>query len=91
MTEQDLINLGFHQNIVLPEESGDATPFWYYTYDFYKNSSLSLISSDNEEAEKDGWYVEMFEADRVRFTDIKELNMFMSLIERNTKKGDGNK
>ena len=86
MTEQDLIDLGFKQNTVLPEESGYDTIFWYYTYDFDESASLCLISSDNEEAENDEWYVEIFESIKIRFETKSSLAEFIDLIERNTKK-----
>ena len=84
MTEQDLRDLGFKQNTVLPEESGYDTTFWYYTYDFEKNSTLSLISSDNGEGEKNGWYVEIFGSSKIRFETMDSLAEFIDLIERNT-------
>ena len=84
MTEQDLRDLGFKQNTVLPEESGYDTIFWYYTYDFYENASLSLISNDNEESEKDGWYVGIFGSNKIRFETTSSLAEFIDLIERNT-------
>ena len=86
MTEQDLRDLGFEQNTVLPEESGYDTIFWYYTYDFHESASLSLISNDNEESENDEWYVEIFESSKIRFENKSSLAEFIDLIERNTKK-----
>ena len=84
MTEQDLRDLGFKQNTVLPEESGYDTIFWYYTYDFDESASLCLISSDNEESENDEWYVEIFESSKIRFETRSSLAEFIDLIERNT-------
>ena len=84
MTEQDLRDLGFEQNTVLPEESGYDTIFWYYTYDFDESASLCLISSDNEESENDEWYVEIFESSKIRFETRSSLAEFIDLIERNT-------
>ena len=54
MKEQDLIDLGFERNDVSAEESGHVR-FYYYTYNI--TDELSLISSDNGEAKKDGWFV----------------------------------
>ena len=84
MTEQDLRDLGFKQNTVLPEESGYDTTFWYYTYDFHESASLSLISNDNEEFENDEWYVEIFGSSKIRFETMSSLAEFIDLIERNT-------
>ena len=84
MTEQDLRDLGFKQNTVLPEQSGYDTIFWYYTYDFYESDSLCLISNDNEESENDEWYVEIFGSSKIRFKTMASLAEFIDLIERNT-------
>ena len=32
------------------------------------------------------WYVELFDSDMIRFTDVIDLKKFIELIERNTKK-----
>ena len=84
MTEQDLRDLGFKKNTVLPEESGYDTIFWYYTYDFDESASLCLISSDNEEYEKDEWYVEIFGNSKIRFETMSALAEFINLVEINT-------
>lgn len=84
MTEQDLRDLGFKQNTVLPEQSGYDTIFWYYTYDFHESASLSLISNDNEESENNEWYVEIFGSSEIRFENMSSLAEFINLIERNT-------
>ena len=84
MTEQDLIDLGFKQNTIIPEESGYDTIFWYYTYDFHESASFCLISNDNEESENDEWYVEIFGSSKIRFETTSSLAEFINLIERNT-------
>ena len=85
MKEQDLIDLGFERYDVSAEDSGDV-PFYYYTYDI--TDELCLISSDNGEAKKDGWYVEMFDYDSIRFNNIGEVQALITLIEANKYNGD---
>jgi hypothetical protein len=80
MKEQDLIDLGFERNDVSAEESGDVR-FYYYTYNI--TDELSLISSDDGEAKKDGWSVEMFDYDNIEFTSKEDIEKLISLIEKN--------
>lgn len=80
MTEKDLTYLGFIRNDVTSEECGCDNDWYYYTYQF--KSGICLISCDSEEAEKeDGlWFVEIFDIDGVRFTNIENLDKFIWLI-----------
>ena len=87
MKEQDLIDLGFERTNVSAEESGD-NPFYYYTYNI--TDELCLISSDNGEAEKDGWFVEMFDYDGIKFTNVKDLKTLMDVIKRNIRSDESN-
>jgi len=80
MKEQDLLDLGFKRTDVSAEESGD-NPFYYYTYDI--TDELCLISSDDGEAKKDGWSVEMFDYDGIKFTTIEDLKALIMVIEKN--------
>ena len=80
MKAQDLIDLGFERNDVSAEESGDF-PFYYYTYDI--TDELCLISSDDGEAKKDGWTVEMFDYDGIKFTNVEDLKTLIDVIEKN--------
>ena len=80
MKEQDLIDLGFERNDVSAEESGDF-PFYYYTYGI--TDELCLISSDDGEAKKDGWTVEMFDYDGIKFTNVEDLKTLIDVIEKN--------
>ena len=83
MKEKELIALGFERSDVTAEESGYETDWYYYTYDFGQGA-LSLISCDNSEAEKDGWYVEVFEDETIRFTNSSDVMALIDLISRNT-------
>jgi hypothetical protein len=80
MKEQDLIDLGFERYNVSPEESGDF-PYYYYTYDI--TDELCLISSDDGEAKKDGWSVEMFDYDGIKFSNTEDLKTLINVIEKN--------
>ena len=80
MKEQDLIDLGFKRNDIIEDFLG-GTPYYYYTYDI--TNELCLISSDNGEAEKNGWSVEMFDYDNIEFTSKEDIEKLISLIEKN--------
>lgn len=83
MTEQDLINLGFKKENVSVEESG-ADAYHYYTYDLSDNDlNFCLISSANDEAKDDNWYVELFNFYTMRFNTIEDVELFINLVERN--------
>ncbi len=75
MTEKDLINLDFTRN---DETDGD---FYYYTYDI---GSFCLISSSNDEVERDEWFVEVFETPEIRFTSYTELSALLTLLKNNS-------
>lgn len=80
MTEQDLIKLGFDRVDVTAEESGYPRDWHYYTYDF--TDHLYLISCDNDEAQLNGWYIELFEETKIRFTDIYDVQELIKIINR---------
>jgi hypothetical protein len=80
MKEQDLIDLGFKRTDISEEESGDI-PFYYYTYEI--TNELCLISTDDGEAKKDGWSVEMFDYDNIKFTNVEDLKILIDVIEKN--------
>jgi len=80
MKEKELVALGFERTDVTAEESGDIS-FYYYTYDI--TDELCLISSDDGEAKKDGWSVEMFDYDGIKFTNVEELKTLIEVIEKN--------
>ena len=85
MKEQDLIDLGFEKSYVtdlyLEHKDLELKPYYYYTYDI--TNELCLISSDNGEAEKNGWSVEMFDYDNIEFTSKEDIEKLISLIEKN--------
>ncbi len=80
MKKQDLIDLGFKRIDVSAEERG-CFPFYYYIYDI--TSELCLISSDDEESKKEGWSVDFFDYDNIKFTNAKDLKTLIEIIEKN--------
>jgi hypothetical protein len=82
MKEEDLIKLGFNRTDVSKEEAGDEA-FHYYDYDFGNSSVVSLISSDNHQAEKDGyWTVEVFEDDSINYDNYEDVLDFITIIKK---------
>lgn len=80
MTEKDLIALGFERVDVTKEESGNPNDWYYYIYKFAQH--LELISSDSDEAKKEGWYVEFFDVEsEIRFKSRIQLLDLIELIE----------
>lgn len=84
MKEKELIALGFERTDVTAEESGYETDWYYYTLTL--GNHLCLITNDNTEVEKDGWYVEVFEDETIRFTNSEDIKALVDLINRNTLK-----
>ena len=82
MTEQDLIDLGFERTDVSAKESGDKA-LHYYTLDLVRR--FELISNASNEAGDGKWYVEFFEADRIRFVEKENLEEFINIVKRNKK------
>ena len=79
MKEQDIIDLGFKKEI----EHYSIGEFHYYVY--YFGRGLSLISSANDEATDDKWYVDVFEEDNIRFTTREDLEQLINLLNKNKK------
>ena len=87
MKEQDLLDLGFKRTDVSAEESGQNA-FYYYDIDLGSNGSISLISPSDDEVENGNWYVEVFEDNKVIFTDKDDLKVFIDIINKNTLRDD---
>lgn len=85
MKEEDLISLGFERTDVSKEESGDEA-FYYYTYDFGLKYGISLISCDDAEAKENGWFVEIFEDDKVSWHDYQDVLDFITIIRKGINK-----
>tara|TARA_R110000803_G_scaffold196252_1_gene259520 strand:- start:715 stop:990 length:276 start_codon:yes stop_codon:yes gene_type:complete len=85
MKEQDIKDLGFRRVDVSPEEAGDDIGFYYYIYDIIQH--MSLITSSNDEAVKEGeWIVEIFDVgEGLEFKQKEDVRAFIDLIEKNKK------
>lgn len=78
MTEKEIQILGFER-----EEYGDWDgEYHYYSYEITKG--LSLIASDNKEAEKEGqWFVDVFNTeDPIRFYKMEEVQSLINILEK---------
>ena len=79
MKEQDILDLGFDKEFDYCYGGGGE--YHYYVYDFGR--SLSLISNANDETIHGEWYVDIFEEDNVRFTNKKDLERLINLLNKN--------
>jgi len=94
MKEQELIELGF--------EKCNESDWYYYTYDFnafmtspgdrlnlpsVRTIGFSLITNASDELVDGKWFVEIFENESIRFTNITDVITLIDLIKRNTIKG----
>ena len=80
ITEQDIIDLGFERKQQTAESSGSENDWHYYTLDI---GDLCLISNDNEEAEKQGWLVYVFDNVGIVFRNTEDLTKLIQLLQRN--------
>jgi hypothetical protein len=80
MTEKDLINLDFTRVDVTAEDSGTSNDWYYYQYEL---GSFCLISSASYEIENDEWFVDIFESPEIRFTNLTEVSILLTLLTNN--------
>jgi len=81
ITESDLKKLGFKKVKVPSTSSYPDPPYYYYTYDLYKHSVISLITNDSEHAFRNGWEVVFFQEERFKTKDLPTLNKLMDCLE----------
>jgi hypothetical protein len=84
MNVQLLEQLGFSKEESFDTSDNDTPDFYYYVLDI---GGVCLITNDSDDAEKNGWYVELFEGD-IRFTDIEQLQELITLLKKNLKSLD---
>ena len=84
MNVQLLEQLGFSKEESFDTSDNDTPDFYYYVLDI---GGVCLITNDNDDAEENGWYVELFEGD-IRFTDIGQLQELITLLKKNLKSLD---
>jgi len=79
ITEKNLLFLGFKRQEILPEESDQKNPFYYYTLYI---RGLCLISNSSDECVNNKWYVEIFDNPEIgKFRDINKLYGFIKLLK----------
>lgn len=85
MTEQDLVTLGFERVNVSADESGDDTPFHYYTWYPYEDAYLSMLSYSNDEVVNGNWKVILADDMNIVFDDVDDVRMIMDVLKRNVR------
>ena len=83
MIREALENLGFQRTLVPMEESGDDRDFYYYSLNI---GDITLMSNDDEQAEKEGWKVIIFDYPSVEISDYNDLAALINILESNNKK-----
>ena len=84
MNIQLLEELGFIKEESFDTSDNDTPDFYYYVLDI---GGVCLITNDSDDAEENGWYVELFEGD-IRFTDIEQLQELITLLKKNLRNLD---
>jgi hypothetical protein len=80
MTEQTFIDLNFVRNDVSKEESGCDFDYHYYTIDI---GDICLISNANDEAEKEGWWVSIFNSNTCLIKGAGDLETLIRILTNN--------
>lgn len=80
ITEEDLIELDFKKQQETAKSSGFKNDWHYYTLDI---ADICLITNDNEEAEKEGWFVYIFDNLDIRFTTTEDTAQLVHLLQQN--------
>jgi len=75
MTEQELIEIGFERVDEFEEN------YHYYIMDI--SDDITLISNASDEAERDGWNVELFDSASVKFKTKQELLSLITILINN--------
>lgn len=80
MTEQQLIDAGFHKVMVPVAESGNKKDYYYYALNINKN--ISFLSCANDEAVDNNWSVSIDMLEDIEVSDMPELEVFINLIKK---------
>jgi len=77
MTEQDIIDLGFEEQIV--NDNGNL--FHYYTLDI--SGGFSFISNANDEVKDGKWFIEFFDCyPPIRFEEVEPLKVMIETAKQ---------
>lgn len=79
ITGKDLRKLGFKKQVEKPTLDPEDIGFHYYTYEI--NNHCLLISCANDEKINDGYTVEIYEIDDLKFCDLEQLKQLMKLLK----------
>tara|TARA_R110000868_G_scaffold173842_1_gene410252 strand:+ start:60 stop:329 length:270 start_codon:yes stop_codon:yes gene_type:complete len=83
ITELDLEKMGFDKIVVSPEESGDATGYYYFEYELSEvNNEFCLISVESDKVTDDTWKVQLFQTPDYEFGDRDDLRLFIECISK---------
>jgi hypothetical protein len=75
--KQELIDLGFEKY-----ELEEGEPQYYYFKDIGNSySKITLLSNGSDIVDGDNWYVEIFQYDDFKFTNIYQLKILITTLE----------
>jgi hypothetical protein len=83
ITEQDLLELGFERKDQTAERTGSENDWHYYTLYI---ADVCLITNDNEDADINGWYVELFDKEGVKFKTNEDTAQLVRLLQANERR-----
>lgn len=83
LTEQDLLEIGFERKDQTAERTGSENDWHYYTLYI---ADVCLITNDNEDADINGWYVELFDKEGVKFKTNEDTAQLVRLLQANERR-----
>jgi len=84
ITEEILKTLGFDKEVVSPEEAGDATGYYYFTYKL--GDSECLISNANDEATNGFYSIEILSIPSLgKFRNEEDVKNLIICLEKGDK------
>ena len=83
ITNNNLLELGFNENIVTPEEAGDENGYKYYCFNV--NDKCLLISNSDDECDNE-YTIEFYNHNSIEIKDFRFLTQLVSIINWNIKR-----